>query len=136
MSYFPKSSEIQFTYIRAPGPGGQNVNKVATAVLLRFNLFHTSSLPESIRHRLLTLIGKKLTHEGDLLIKASRFRTQARNKQDALARLQTLLKRAAEPVKKRKKTMPTRASKQRRLDTKKIRAKSKSLRGSKIENDD
>jgi ribosome-associated protein len=136
MSYFPKSSEIQFTYIRAPGPGGQNVNKVATAVLLRFNLFHTSSLPESIRHRLLTLIGKKLNHEGDLLIKASRFRTQARNKQDALARLQTLLKRAAEPVKKRKKTMPTRASKQRRLDTKKIRAKSKSLRGSKIENDD
>ncbi len=96
---------------------------------------HSASLSENIRTRLLSILGKKLTIQGDLLIKASRFRTQERNKQDALERLQALLERAANPPKKRKKTKPTFASTQRRLNSKKIHAKSKSLRRSKPEND-
>lgn len=136
MTILPDITEIKFTFIRAPGPGGQNVNKVATAVLLRFNVIHSTSIPDDIRVRLLSIIGKKLTAQGDLLIKASRFRTQERNKQDALDRLQALLERAANPPKKRKKTKPTFASTQRRLDSKKIHAKHKSLRQNKPERDD
>lgn len=135
MTILPDIAEIKFTFIRAPGPGGQNVNKVATAVLLRFNVINSTSIPEDIRTRLLSIIGKKLTAQGDLLIKASRFRTQERNKQDALDRLQTLIERAANPPKKRKKTKPTFASIQRRLNSKKIHAKNKSLRQSKPESD-
>src|SRR5436190_2130352 len=120
MSLF-NPAEIKLSFISAPGPGGQNVNKLSTAVLLRFNILNSNSIPENIRTRLLSIIGKKLTADGDLLIKASRFRTQERNKQDALARLEELIKRAAIPIKKRKKTKPTLASKLRRLDSKKIR---------------
>lgn len=122
------NSEIQFSFIRSPGPGGQNVNKVATAVLLRFNLAQSTSLPEEMRSRLLIVLANRLTQSGEIIIKATRFRTQERNKQDALGRLQELLARAAIPPKKRKKTKPSYASKQRRLDTKKIHGKTKLLR--------
>jgi ribosome-associated protein len=116
------------TFVRSPGPGGQNVNKTATAAQLRFNIVNSPSLPEDMRTRLLALIGKKLTLQGDLIIKASRYRTQERNKQDALDRLEALLQRAAIPPKKRKKTKATFASTQRRLASKKLHAKNKSLR--------
>jgi ribosome-associated protein len=123
-----KDSEIKISFIRAPGPGGQNVNKVASAVQLRFNVLHSLSLPEAVRSRLQLLIGKNLTRDGDFIIKASRYRTQERNKQDALERLRLLLQRAATIPKKRKKTRPTRASKERRLSEKKRHSKTKSLR--------
>ena len=114
-------SQIKFNYIRSSGPGGQNVNKVATAVELRF------TVPEEIRSR----FSKKLTREGELIIKANRFRTQERNKQDALDRLQELFNQANVIPKKRKKTKPTFSSKQRRLTEKKLHSKNKSLRRSK-----
>ncbi len=80
-------NEIHFTYLRSPGPGGQNVNKVATTALLRFDLAHSASLPDTLRERLLQVLGNRLTQHGELIIKASRFRTQERNRQDALERL-------------------------------------------------
>ena len=126
-------SEIKFTFIRSPGPGGQNVNKVATAVQLRFNVLHSPSLSEEVRERLLRVIGSRITAQGDLLIKASRYRTQERNKQDALDRLCELIKQAAIPPKKRKKTRPTFAAKQRRLTKKKLHSKAKLLRRSQLD---
>lgn len=125
--------ELKFSFIRAPGPGGQNVNKVATAVQLRFNVTHSASLPEAIRARLLVLAASKITQHGDLIFKASRYRTQERNKQDALQRLQQLIQRAAVVPKKRKKTKPTKSSVQKRLTTKKLHAKSKALRNKKLD---
>jgi ribosome-associated protein len=125
-------SEIKFSFIRSPGPGGQNVNKVATGVVLRFNVAQSPSLTDEVRARLLTLLGSKLTSQGELIIKATRHRTQERNKMDALERLQTLLSQAAIKPKKRKKTKPTSSSTQRRLDGKKLDSKTKSLRQSKL----
>lgn len=121
-------AEIKMNFITSQGPGGQNVNKVATAVQLRFNVTHSPSLPESVRQRMLFLIGKKITAQGDLIIKASRFRTQERNKEDALNRLLDLIQRAAIVPKKRKKTKPTFASVQRRLFIKKAQSMKKSWR--------
>lgn len=121
-------AEIKLSFVASPGPGGQNVNKVATTAQLRFNVLHSPSLPESVRARLLLLIGNKLTSEGELIIKASRFRTQERNKQDALDRLIELIQRAAIIPKKRKKTKPTLASKNRRLQSKKLQGMKKTLR--------
>jgi len=121
-------ADIKLTFIASPGPGGQNVNKVATAVQLRFDVLHSPSLPESVRARLVTILGKRITKDGELIIKASTHRTQERNKQDALHRLYQLIKRAAIIPKKRKKTKPTLASKQRRLTTKKLHSARKALR--------
>lgn len=121
-------SELIFTFIRSPGPGGQNVNKVATAVQLRFNVLHSTSLPESVRARLLALVGNKLIAEGDLLIKANRYRIQERNKQDALNRLKNWILDASKVEKKRHKTKPTYRSTQKRLKKKALHAKAKALR--------
>lgn len=121
-------SELKFTFIRSPGPGGQNVNKVATGVLLRFNVAQSASLPEDVRNRLLAFVASKITREGDLIIKATRYRTQERNKQDAINRLSNFLTHAAHPPKKRKKTKPSRASVERRLTTKKLHSKNKKAR--------
>lgn len=123
-------NEISLSFIRAPGPGGQNVNKVATAVLLRLNIKHSPSLPENIRTRIMTALGNKLTQQGDLLIKASSYRTQERNRQDAMERLQHLLQRAAFVHKKRRKTKPTKSSIEKRLQVKKLIGKRKQSRGS------
>jgi ribosome-associated protein len=123
------SKELKFTFIRTPGPGGQNVNKVSTGVVLRFNVVDSPSLPETVRQRLLTRIAAKLTLSGDVLIKACRYRTQNRNKQDALERLDAMIKEAQIVPKKRKKSKPTLASKKRRLESKALHSKKKATRG-------
>lgn len=121
-------SELTFAFIASPGPGGQNVNKVATAVQLRFNVLQSLSLPEDVRTRLIALVANKLTNSGELIIKASSHRTQERNKHDAIARLVALIKQVAIPPRKRKKTRLSRATKERRLSTKKLHGAKKSSR--------
>ena len=133
---FLDDSEIKFTFIRSPGPGGQNVNKVASGVQLRFDIAHSPSLSETLRNRLLILLGKKVTQQGELIIKATRYRTQERNKQDALDRLIDFIQQASIVPKKRKKTKPTYASTQSRLNKKKIHAKTKALRSAKPNHND
>ena len=120
--------EIHEQFIRASGPGGQNVNKVATAVQLRFDVAHSPSLPEDVRDRLIRLAGKHMTKEGFLIIAARRFRTQDQNRQDAVARLVGLIRQAAPRPKIRKRTKATLASKERRLESKRRRSKIKQLR--------
>jgi ribosome-associated protein len=129
-------SEIEISFIRSPGPGGQNVNKVATAALLRFDAQASPVLSEIVRSRLQVLAGTRMTSQGELVIKASRYRTQERNKQDAINRLIKLIQQAANIPKKRKKTKPTYASKQKRLSTKKLLSKLKVARHRKFNPDD
>ena len=123
--------ELEEHFIRAPGPGGQNVNKLASAVELRFDVRRSPSLPEDVRARLERLGGSRLTRDGVLVIDAHRHRTQARNRQDARARLIELIRRAAVAPRPRRATKPTAGSRERRLESKKRRAAIKGLRQSK-----
>jgi ribosome-associated protein len=120
--------ELQERFIRASGPGGQNVNKLSTAVQLRFDVRHSPSLRDDVRARLERLAGKRLTNDGVLVITAQRHRTQERNREDALDRLIELIRHAALPPRPRRPTKPTRASKERRLQGKKRRSAIKGLR--------
>ncbi len=122
--------EIQEEFVRASGPGGQNVNKVATAVQLRFDVAHSPSLPDDVRQRLVRLAGRRMTEEGVLIIEARRFRKQARNRQDAVDRLVALIRKAAGKPLPRRKTSPTPASKRQRLEAKRHRGEIKRSRRS------
>jgi ribosome-associated protein len=122
-------TELQERFVRASGPGGQNVNKVATAVELRFDATQSPSIAGPVLARLRTLAGSRMTDEGVIVIDARSFRTQARNREDARLRLADLIRRALVPPKRRRKTKATAASKQRRLETKRRRSETKQLRG-------
>jgi ribosome-associated protein len=118
-------SELDEHFVQASGPGGQNVNKVATAVQLRFDVANSSALPEPVRQKLTRLAGRRLTADGILVIDARRFRTQERNRADARARLIELIRQAAMPNRKRIPTRPTLAAKRQRLEKKRIRSATK-----------
>jgi ribosome-associated protein len=114
--------ELEWDFIRSSGPGGQNVNKVATAVQLRFDAGRSRGLPEDVRERLIRLAGRRMTSDGFLVIHARRFRSQEGNRKDALARLEDLIRRALVRPAVRRPTRPSRSAKQRRLEAKKRRA--------------
>lgn len=121
--------ELHWDFVRASGPGGQHVNKVATAVVLRFNAGQSPALSRKVRARLRQLAGSRMTSDGVLVIKANRFRSQAQNRQDAMERLRSLVQRAAVKPKTRRKTRPTRSSIERRLSAKQHRSRIKQHRG-------
>ena len=121
-------SELEFSAIHASGSGGQNVNKLASAVQLRFDVLHSPSLPDDVRLRLIKLAGRRINNQGVLVIVARQYRTQEQNKQEALRRLENMLQKASRPPKPRYKTKPTLASKQRRLETKRRHSQTKLMR--------
>lgn len=122
-------NELSYDYIRASGPGGQNVNKVSTAVQLRFDVKGSSSLPEEVRERLLRLAGNRITDEGVLVIEARQHRTQEQNREAALERLASLVREAAKRPKVRRPTRPGAQARRKRLEAKRRRGEIKKLRG-------
>ena len=120
--------ELQFDYVRASGPGGQNVNKVATAVQLRFDVVNSPSLASDVKGRLIRLAGKRINADGVLVIESRRFRTQEANREDAVTKFTELLRRALLPPKPRRKTRPTAASREKRLQEKKRKGETKKVR--------
>ena len=121
-------SELQWEFVRSGGPGGQNVNKVATAVQLRFDVKGSQSLPQEIKERISRIAGRRMTSDGTLLIKAQRFRSQERNRVDALERLQEIIGEALRKPKRRIRTRPTTSSRMQRLESKRKRAAKKGMR--------
>jgi ribosome-associated protein len=121
-------SELRFDFVRSSGPGGQNVNKVASAVQLRFDVANSPSLPEEVRQRLFQIAAHRINKDGVLIIEASQFRTQEQNRQEAIERLVELIRRAAHKPRPRKKTRPTAASIERRLEKKRRRGEKKQRR--------
>lgn len=128
--------ELEFHYVASAGPGGQNVNRVATAAHLRFDAANSPSLPDDVKRRLRSVAGRRLTPSGTLVIKAQRYRSQERNRDDAVERLTSLLLRAAEPPNSRRPTRPSQAAEARRLDEKRRRGGVKKTRAPSPDEDD